>query len=176
MVRWSDVICSLKEFINLPFLLWGIPLICICLVHTPHKGMNHTHLMVYLLCDMSLYGSDDWLHCVNKTRNILTPVLTKDVWRGTAPTLAGGWRSLISPFKKCFLISFSQAVAGEFVVQSFDPSTSTFFLSFKANKTITSPSVVFLNEDIYYPNGFATRLGTKQYIYWFTDYCNCWRS
>ena len=51
-----------------------------------------------------------------------------------------------------------QAVSGDFVSQTFSPETGNFLLSFIARtKLAHAPSLIYLNEDIHYPNGFTVR-------------------
>lgn len=54
-----------------------------------------------------------------------------------------------------------QAVSGTYTSQQFDPVTSDFALSFAANTTLYSqPTLIYLNEKLYYPNGYVVRLVT----------------
>ena len=54
-----------------------------------------------------------------------------------------------------------QAVSGLYTSQQFDPATSDFALSFAANATLQSqPTLIYLNEKLYYPNGYVVRLVT----------------
>ena len=42
--------------------------------------------------------------------------------------------------------------------QTFDPSTGSFSVTFSANTTLaSSPSLIFLNEKLYYPQGYTVR-------------------
>ena len=51
-----------------------------------------------------------------------------------------------------------QAVSGDFVSQTFSPETGNFLLSFIARtKLAHAPSLIYLNEEIHYPNGFTVR-------------------
>jgi len=49
-------------------------------------------------------------------------------------------------------------VSGRYVNQTFDPSTGSFSVTFSANTTlVSSPSLIFLNEKLYYPQGYTVR-------------------
>lgn len=50
--------------------------------------------------------------------------------------------------------TYAQAVAGRYIQQKFDPVTSNFTLVFVADTSVKSPTDIFLNEKLYYPNGF----------------------
>ena len=50
-----------------------------------------------------------------------------------------------------------QAVAGVYDSQKFDPNTSNFQLTYRANVEIQQPTIIFLNEKLYYPNGYNIR-------------------
>ena len=50
-----------------------------------------------------------------------------------------------------------QAVAGVYDHQEFDPDTSDFQLVYHANIDIQQPTIIFLNEKLYYPNGYNIR-------------------
>ena len=56
-------------------------------------------------------------------------------------------------------ISFHiQAVTGSYVSQTFDPDSAEFNLSFAAMlSTSHTPTVIYLNEKLHYPNGFTVR-------------------
>jgi endoglycosylceramidase len=54
--------------------------------------------------------------------------------------------------------TYAQSLAGEFISQSFDPSTSSYALMFKVRKNCTAPSIVYLSEDIYYPAGYSVNV------------------
>ncbi len=55
-------------------------------------------------------------------------------------------------------ISRMQAVSGDFLSQTFSPETGNFLLSFVARTELThTPSLIYLNEEIHYPNGFTVR-------------------
>lgn len=51
---------------------------------------------------------------------------------------------------------YIQAVSGRFLNTSFDPVTSKFSLTFEADTSIksTSDCLIYLNEKLYYPNGY----------------------
>ncbi|XP_064387797.1 endoglycoceramidase-like [Halichondria panicea] len=52
--------------------------------------------------------------------------------------------------------TYAKAVSGDFVSQTFSPETGNFLLSFIARtKLAHAPSLIYLNEDIHYPNGFT---------------------
>lgn len=53
--------------------------------------------------------------------------------------------------------TYSQAIAGTPKHMTFDPDTADFLLEFNATVT-TAPTVIYLNEDLYYPNGFAVNV------------------
>ena len=55
------------------------------------------------------------------------------------------------------IFHYSQAIAGQPIAHKFDPSSSKFTLSFRANTSISSPSEVYLNEKLYYPNGYSVK-------------------
>ena len=48
-----------------------------------------------------------------------------------------------------------QAVSGQALSQSFDPETSSYTISYMANKSIPNPTEIYINEDIQYPNGYT---------------------
>ncbi|KAL5482104.1 hypothetical protein EMCRGX_G022389 [Ephydatia muelleri] len=54
--------------------------------------------------------------------------------------------------------TYAQAVAGRYVSQSFNAANGDFVLTFEANVTISSPTVIFLNEQLYYPNGYSVMI------------------
>jgi len=51
--------------------------------------------------------------------------------------------------------TYAQAIAGVPSAMSFDMSTSAFELSFTLNLSITSPTIIYLNQVWYYPKGFT---------------------
>eukprot|EP00005_Dracoamoeba_jomungandri_P000139 CAMPEP_0174253230 /NCGR_PEP_ID=MMETSP0439-20130205/2606_1 /TAXON_ID=0 /ORGANISM="Stereomyxa ramosa, Strain Chinc5" /LENGTH=525 /DNA_ID=CAMNT_0015334145 /DNA_START=19 /DNA_END=1596 /DNA_ORIENTATION=- len=51
--------------------------------------------------------------------------------------------------------SYAQAIAGVPLSQSFDTDTSLYRLSFSLDPSISAPTVVYINEQYYYPNGFS---------------------
>ena len=54
----------------------------------------------------------------------------------------------------------TQAVSGRYVSQSFDPESGDFSLVYSASVTLASyPTVIYLNEKFYYPNGYSVRYG-----------------
>ena len=59
-----------------------------------------------------------------------------------------------------------QVVSGRYVSQSFDPESSDFSLVYSANVTLASyPTVIYLNEKFYYPNGYTVRYGVRLHSY-----------
>jgi len=54
--------------------------------------------------------------------------------------------------------TYAFAVAGETVSMSFDPTKAVFTLVFNANLQITEPTLIYLSEDIFYPNGYNVDL------------------
>ena len=51
-----------------------------------------------------------------------------------------------------------QVVPGAYVSQAFDPDTGNFTVTFAANLTVAkNPAVIYLNEKLYYPSGYAVR-------------------
>lgn len=50
-----------------------------------------------------------------------------------------------------------QAVAGVYNSQEFDPDTGDFQLTYHANVDIQQPTIIFLNENLYYLNGYDIR-------------------
>ena len=48
-----------------------------------------------------------------------------------------------------------QAVSGQALSQSFDPKTSSYTISYMANKSIPNPTEIYINEEIQYPNGYT---------------------
>lgn len=45
-------------------------------------------------------------------------------------------------------------MAGVYNSQEFDPDTGDFQLTYHANVDIQQPTIIFLNENLYYPNGY----------------------
>ena len=54
--------------------------------------------------------------------------------------------------------TYAQAVAGRYVSQLFNTANGDFVLTFEANVSISSPTVIFLNEKLYYPNGYSVMI------------------
>lgn len=51
--------------------------------------------------------------------------------------------------------TYAPAIAGIPTQMLFDPDTANFQLNYQANTDITAGTVIFLNEQLYYPNGFT---------------------
>lgn len=67
--------------------------------------------------------------------------------------------TLPAAYVHAFTCPCVQAVSGLYASQQFDAATSDFSLSFAANMTLQSqPTLVYLNEKLYYPNGYVVRL------------------
>ncbi|EAL72387.1 hypothetical protein DDB_G0270074 [Dictyostelium discoideum AX4] len=82
-------------------------------------------------------------------------------------TTAGSTESLYLPngeldIPKITALSrtYAQAIAGVPLSMSFNPANSDFSFSYNINTTITQPTQIYLNQDIYYPNGFTTNIIT----------------
>ena len=56
------------------------------------------------------------------------------------------------------MIIHFQSVTGRYVSQSFDIKTGLFQLTFKLDNSNSSPSEIYLNEKIHYPNGYTVKL------------------
>lgn len=51
-----------------------------------------------------------------------------------------------------------QAVSGRYVSQSFNPGNGSFTLVFAASISLApQPTIIYLNEKFYYPNGYNVR-------------------
>jgi len=50
--------------------------------------------------------------------------------------------------------TYAQAIAGTPLFTSFNETTGVFILTLTINRDITSPTIIYLNEAIYYPRGF----------------------
>eukprot|EP01118_Nematostelium_gracile_P005547 TRINITY_DN1761_c0_g1_i1.p1 TRINITY_DN1761_c0_g1~~TRINITY_DN1761_c0_g1_i1.p1 ORF type:complete len:423 (+),score=83.55 TRINITY_DN1761_c0_g1_i1:140-1408(+) len=61
--------------------------------------------------------------------------------------------NLIAEKVKALSRTYAQAIAGVPVLMEFIPQNSDFTLSYYVNTSISEPTVVYLNEDWYYPNG-----------------------
>ena len=56
-------------------------------------------------------------------------------------------------------------MAGVYVSQEFDPNTSDYQLTYQANIDIAQPTVIYLNEKLYYPNGYNIKYVIQLGIY-----------
>ena len=58
----------------------------------------------------------------------------------------------------CVCVCVGQAVSGRYVSQTFDPGTGDFSVVFTASPIVDfPPTVIYVNEKYYYPNGFTVR-------------------
>ena len=62
--------------------------------------------------------------------------------------------------------TYAYAIAGTPIKMKFYPSSSWFILSLISNTTITDPTEIYLNEDIYYPNGFECEFSPEGWSTW----------
>eukprot|EP01132_Coremiostelium_polycephalum_P008414 gene8414-10332_t len=54
--------------------------------------------------------------------------------------------------------TYAQAIAGNPQSMVFDPQTASFQLVFNVDTSITQPTIIYLNEDLYYPNGYQAQI------------------
>lgn len=54
--------------------------------------------------------------------------------------------------------TYAMAVSGRVLDQSFDPQTSTYRLTYIPSNNCKLPTVIYLNEDRYYPNGYKVEI------------------
>ena len=54
--------------------------------------------------------------------------------------------------------TYAPAVAGRVTLMNFDVTDAKFVLTFQANTTVTAPTVVFVNGDMWYPSGFDVQV------------------
>jgi len=62
--------------------------------------------------------------------------------------------------------TYAQAISGIPTFMSFDPSTSNFQLTYNMNTTIQYPTIIYLNEAWYYPNGYTVAISPASAATW----------
>eukprot|EP01114_Cavostelium_apophysatum_P023075 TRINITY_DN8580_c0_g1_i1.p1 TRINITY_DN8580_c0_g1~~TRINITY_DN8580_c0_g1_i1.p1 ORF type:complete len:268 (-),score=43.04 TRINITY_DN8580_c0_g1_i1:53-856(-) len=73
---------------------------------------------------------------------------------------------LEEPKVKALSRTYAQAISGVPTHVQFDPWTSKFELVYVMNTNIDAPTVIYLNEGWYYPNGFDVNLTPSSYANW----------
>lgn len=70
------------------------------------------------------------------------------------------------PKVKALSRSYAQAIQGLPLLMDFNAETSEFQLIYNLDTTIQGPTVIFLNEKWYYPNGYQVRLSPSGLATW----------
>lgn len=75
--------------------------------------------------------------------------------------LSWNFRGYLDNYNVTSLLSqtYAMAVAGKILDQSFDPQTASYHLTFSASASCkSSTTIIYLNEDMYYPIGFTVKI------------------
>ncbi|CAF2959971.1 unnamed protein product [Rotaria sp. Silwood2] len=62
--------------------------------------------------------------------------------------------------------SYAQAIAGQPILMYFEPISCNFVLYFTVNTNIQQPTIIYINEDLNYPNGNVIKVSPADSLTW----------